>query len=95
MVCTGERATHTTAVVPATHASRTHAGLALHRASQRALGTMGQGGQIHPALLAGWQTKALLNRAAHAPERVMNGTLALSEFRKRGSLWVKSISGAY
>ena len=72
-----------------------HQGLALHRASQRALRTMGQGGQIHPALLAGWQTKALLNRAAHAPERVINGTLALSEFRKRGSLWVKSISGAY
>jgi len=41
-----------------------------------------------PALFAGWQARAVLMRAAKAPERVMVGGLALPEFRRRaGLLW--------
>ncbi|MFW2542631.1 squalene/phytoene synthase family protein [Primorskyibacter sp. 2E107] len=38
------------------------------------------------ATLAAWQTKPLLKRAAASPQRVANGTLALSEFQKRARL---------
>jgi 15-cis-phytoene synthase len=39
-----------------------------------------------PALLAGWQAQGLLRLAASEPERVAGGTLALSEFSRRGGL---------
>lgn len=38
------------------------------------------------ALLAGWQTRPVLRLAAAAPHRVGDGTLAPSEFSRRGSL---------
>lgn len=38
------------------------------------------------ALLAGWQAKALLAQAARQPQRVAEGTLGVSEFKRRFSL---------
>lgn len=37
-------------------------------------------------LLAGWQSKPILQRAAHAPERVLNGTLPMPAARSRARL---------
>ncbi|AWB48464.1 phytoene synthase [Gemmobacter aquarius] len=39
-----------------------------------------------PALFAGYQARALLEQAARQPQRVAEGTLALSEFKRRFSL---------
>lgn len=44
-----------------------------------------------PALLEAWQAETLLNQARKAPERVANGTLGLSEFGKRLSLFRASL----
>ncbi|WP_425099052.1 squalene/phytoene synthase family protein [Tropicibacter sp. S64] len=44
-----------------------------------------------PALLAAWQTRALLTQAARHPARVADGTLALSEFGKRWRLLLAAL----
>lgn len=42
--------------------------------------------QAGVALLSGWQAQATLTQAVQAPERVAQGTLGQSEFRRRASL---------
>ncbi len=44
-----------------------------------------------PALLEAWQARAILAQARRAPERVANGTLGLSPFRKAWSLFRASL----
>ncbi len=46
-----------------------------------------------PALLACWRARALLRQARAHPQRVGEGRLAQSEFRRRGSLIWRSLSG--
>jgi phytoene/squalene synthetase len=46
-----------------------------------------------PALLAGWQASGLLRLAVKEPERVTSGQLALSEFSRRGSLILATLTG--
>lgn len=46
-----------------------------------------------PALLSGWQTKAILRQVIHQPNRVANGALGQSELTKRMSLMLKSATG--
>jgi len=48
-----------------------------------------------PALLAGWQAPAVLSLAARDPDRVAAGTLAPSEFARRGTLLWRAISGRW
>lgn len=48
-----------------------------------------------PALRAGWQAGALLRLARAQPDLVRSGNLHLSEFRKRGSLLYRSITGGW
>ncbi|MGB8812733.1 MAG: squalene/phytoene synthase family protein [Paracoccaceae bacterium] len=48
-----------------------------------------------PAMLAAWQTKALLTQAARTPARVAEGTLQLSEFAKRGGLLWAGLTGRW
>ncbi|MGL4234462.1 squalene/phytoene synthase family protein [Tabrizicola sp.] len=48
--------------------------------------------EIAPALLAGWQTEALLRQAAAAPEPV---SLQLSEFSRRGRLLWQAFTGRW
>ncbi len=48
-----------------------------------------------PALLAGWQTHALLSRAAKDPSRVTTGPLALSEAHRRGLLLWQAATGRW
>ena len=50
---------------------------------------------IAPALLAGWQTEALLKLAARDPAAVTEARLQLSEFSKRGRLLWQSMSGRW
>lgn len=45
----------------------------------------------HPALLAGWQTRAVLKRAARDPAAVREGRLLHSEFRRRGGLLLHAL----
>jgi 15-cis-phytoene synthase len=46
-----------------------------------------------PALLAGWQTDTLLRLAVKEPGRVASGQLAMSEFARRGSLILATLTG--
>jgi phytoene synthase len=46
-----------------------------------------------PAVLAAWRAPALLRQAARHPHRVAAGTLAQSEFARRGSLVWRSLLG--
>jgi 15-cis-phytoene synthase len=48
---------------------------------------------VTPALLTGWQTAGLLRLAARDPTRVTAGTLALSEFARRGGLIRAALTG--
>ncbi len=48
-----------------------------------------------PALLAGWQTKALLQQVIREPSRVANGALGQSEATKRASLMFKTMTGRW
>lgn len=48
-----------------------------------------------PALLAGWQTRGLLQQAATEPERVAEGRLTLSEFARRGGLLRAALTGRW
>lgn len=46
-----------------------------------------------PALWTGWQARAVLERAAQDPAAVGRGTLAPSEFRRRGGLLLRTLTG--
>ena len=48
-----------------------------------------------PALLPGWQAEALLRQAMQAPRRVADGTLAQSEFARRGGLMLQAMTGRW
>lgn len=48
-----------------------------------------------PALMAGWQAEAILAQAERTPERVAQGALGLSEFRKRSGLMVRATTGRW
>ena len=48
-----------------------------------------------PALLAGWQTQALLTMARNEPGRVGEGLLQLSEFSRRGRLLWQAFTNRY
>ena len=50
---------------------------------------------IRPALLPGWQTGALLSRAARDPGAVAEGRLALSEAGRRGRLLWQAMTGRF
>lgn len=52
-------------------------------------------GFARDALLAGWQTEALLRLAASDPMAVAEDRLTLSEFRRRGSLLWQALSGRW
>jgi len=52
-------------------------------------------GPEKPALRAAWRTRAVLARAANAPETVLSGTVGGSEFSRRGSLLLKSMTGRW
>ena len=51
--------------------------------------------QSRAALLAGWQTEALLRLAAQDPAAVAEDRLKLSEFAKRGKLLWQSLTGQF
>lgn len=46
-----------------------------------------------PAMLAGWQSEALLRQVLREPERVGEGSMGLSEFQKRGRLLWQGLTG--
>lgn len=48
-----------------------------------------------PALLAAWQAGPVLQRAAHSPGAVAAGALRSSEFRRRGTLLLRAVSGRW
>lgn len=48
-----------------------------------------------PAMLTGWQAAPLLSQAVREPERVPAGTLALSEFARRGRLAWGALTGRW
>lgn len=48
-----------------------------------------------PALFAGFQANAILSRAATDPARIEAGALAPSEFRRRGALLLRGLSGRW
>ncbi|CUH81806.1 Squalene/phytoene synthase [Tritonibacter multivorans] len=51
--------------------------------------------EARPALFAGWQADAILAQAEREPQRVAEGALGLSEFRKRSSLLLRSTFGRW
>ena len=65
-------------------------GLARLRASRGA-----RIGAARPALLAGWQTGALLRQVQHDPVVVAEGSMGLSEFAKRGRLAWQALGGSW
>jgi 15-cis-phytoene synthase len=48
-----------------------------------------------PALLVGWQASAILDAVANDPAGALKGEIRLSEFRKRWSLLLRSVSGRW
>lgn len=48
-----------------------------------------------PALIAAWQTAPLLRQVAAEPERVIEGTLQVSEFKRRGGLLWAGLTGRW
>ena len=48
-----------------------------------------------PALLPGWQADKILQQAVAAPQRVADGTLGTSEFRRRTSLIYRVSTGRW
>lgn len=51
--------------------------------------------RVVPAMLAGWRVDATLSRAAADIERVWRGELEESEFRKRGTLLWRALTGIW
>ena len=68
------------------------AGLARLRAARAG---RGQIGAASLALLPGWQAGALLEQVVADPLRVAEGTLGMSEFRRRGTLAWAALSGRF
>ena len=60
--------------------------LSIARAQRRLMGP------AFPAALTGWQADGLLRQATKNPLRVAEGTLALSDFGKRGGLMVMALT---
>lgn len=52
-------------------------------------------GKAATALLAGWQASGLLRIAADTPQSVLRGGLEMSEFKRRGILALRAISGRW
>lgn len=52
-------------------------------------------GAAAPALLAGWQTEALLRQLSAEPGRMADGSLGLSEFTRRGRLLWQAATGRF
>jgi hypothetical protein len=52
-------------------------------------------GAALPAVRAAWQAEAILKQAVRTPGRVADGTLGQSEFARRGSLIVKTVTGRW
>lgn len=50
---------------------------------------------VLPVMLTGWQAGAVLQRAAQRPDLVAQGGLLPSEFRRRGALVLRSLSGRW
>jgi phytoene/squalene synthetase len=50
---------------------------------------------IWPALLAGWQTQAILAQVVTAPGRVAEGRLGLSDFARKGRLILAAATGRW
>ena len=48
-----------------------------------------------PAMLAAWRAGPILRQAAADPRRVAEGTLGTSEFARRGSLLLRSVTGRW
>jgi hypothetical protein len=63
--------------------------LAIARSQRRGFG------RAAPATLAAWQAGPLLRQAHGNPTRVAEGTLALSEFAKRGGLVWMALTGRF
>lgn len=63
--------------------------LAIARSQRRSFG------KAAPAALAGWQAARLLRLAHDNPTRVAEGSLALSEFSKRGALVWMALTGRF
>lgn len=51
--------------------------------------------EARPALLAGWQADGILAQAEQEPQRVSEGALGLSEFRKRSGLLLRTTFGRW
>lgn len=47
------------------------------------------------ALLAGWQAEAVLKQTVREPERVAQGALGQSEFRRRSGLMLRAVTGRW
>lgn len=65
------------------------AGLDRARLARKAL--RGLERRVRPALLAAWQTEAILKQAVASPDLVGQGGLGQSEFMRRGSLVMRSL----
>lgn len=68
-------------------------GLAELTAAQKARHLVSK--EASAALLAGWQARGILKQASQNPERVANGSLGQSEFRRRTGLIWRSASGRW
>lgn len=78
---------------PAAVQALARAGLLQMQAARRGRGALR--GLARDGVLAGWQTEALLRLAARDPSAVAEDRLALSEFRRRGSLLWQALSGRW
>jgi len=69
------------------------------KALDRMLNARSNGGRVSTdagvALLAGWQAEAILRQAIREPERVAQGALGQSEFRRRAGLIWRSALGRW
>lgn len=52
-------------------------------------------GTAKPAIRAAWLTRPILQQAIADPRRVVDGALAVSEFRRRGSLLARAMTGRW
>lgn len=66
---------------------------ALAKTGLQRLAEARRSGPLGPAALAAWQAGPILARVVHEPDRVTAGTLALSEFARRGRLLWQALTG--
>lgn len=78
---------------PAAIVALAQAGLARLAKARRARASLPA--TLTPVLLTGWRAGAILTQAARHPDRVLAGTLAQSEFARRGSLMLRALSGRW